>query len=141
VWSRQCSPPTQRRQRKTLLDAEGSIARLLAAREIPRSERERRENDALVEGSRGADVANTPAAVSRLTVRDEIENALSYYHTTFLLCARSPGSTLSSKNVAMERASSSVAQTVSAATNRMFARVTASQIASASAESCFCRLT
>jgi phosphoenolpyruvate carboxylase len=79
--------------------------------------------------------------VSRLTVRDEIENALSYYHTTFLLCARSPGSTLSSKNVAMERASSSVAQTVSAATNRMFARVTASQIASASAESFFCRLT
>jgi phosphoenolpyruvate carboxylase len=75
--------PTEAR-RKTLLDADGSIARLLAAREIPRGEREARES-AVVLKARVVQMWQTRLLrVTGLTVRDEIENALSYYHTTFL---------------------------------------------------------
>jgi phosphoenolpyruvate carboxylase len=75
--------PTEAR-RKTLLDAENSIARLLAARQHLRSERERQENEAQLK-ARAVQIWQTRLLrVSRLTVRDEIENALSYYHTTFL---------------------------------------------------------
>jgi phosphoenolpyruvate carboxylase len=75
--------PTEAR-RKTLLDAEASVARLLAARETLRTERERRENDALLKARVVQMWQTRLLRVSRLTVRDEIENALSYYRTTFL---------------------------------------------------------
>jgi phosphoenolpyruvate carboxylase len=75
--------PTEAR-RKTLLDAEGSIARLLAARESLHTERERRENHALLKARVVQMWQTRLLRVSRLTVRDEIQNALSYYHTTFL---------------------------------------------------------
>ncbi len=75
--------PTEAR-RKTLLDAEGSVARLLAAREYIRSARERRENAALLKARVVQMWQTRLLRVSHLKVRDEIENALSYYHTTFL---------------------------------------------------------
>ena len=75
--------PTEAR-RKTLLDAEGSVARLLAAREYLHSARERRENAALLKARVVQMWQTRLLRVSHLTVRDEIENALSYYHTTFL---------------------------------------------------------
>lgn len=75
--------PTEAR-RKTLLDAESRIARLLAEREYLRNENERRESEALLK-ARVVQVWQTRLLrFSSLTVRDEIENALSYYHTTFL---------------------------------------------------------
>lgn len=71
-------------QRKSLLDAAGSIAHLLAEREDLRTERERRQNEALLK-ARVVQIWQTRMLrVSRLAVRDEIENALSYYQTTFL---------------------------------------------------------
>ena len=75
--------PTEAR-RKTLLDAENSVAQLLAAREFLRSDRERRENAALLKARVVQMWQTRLLRVSHLTVRDEIENALSYYHTTFL---------------------------------------------------------
>ena len=75
--------PTEAR-RKTLLDAENSVARLLAAREFLQSPRERRENAALLKARVVQMWQTRLLRVSHLTVRDEIENALSYYHTTFL---------------------------------------------------------
>ncbi|HKY86154.1 MAG TPA: phosphoenolpyruvate carboxylase [Pseudorhodoplanes sp.] len=75
--------PTEAR-RKTLLDAEASVARLLAAREYQRTERERREHAALLKARVVQMWQTRLLRVSHLTVRDEIENALSYYHTTFL---------------------------------------------------------
>lgn len=75
--------PTEAR-RKTLLDVESSIARLLAAREHPRGEREARENEALLK-TRVVQMWQTSLLrASRLTVHDEIENSLSYYQTAFL---------------------------------------------------------
>ena len=75
--------PTEAR-RKTLLDAEGSVAQHLAAREHLHSARERRENAALLKARVVQMWQTRLLRVSHLTVRDEIENALSYYHTTFL---------------------------------------------------------
>lgn len=75
--------PTEAR-RKTLLDADSAIAQLLAARDQLRSERERRENDSLLKARVVQMWQTRLLRVSGLTVRDEIENALSYYHTTFL---------------------------------------------------------
>jgi len=75
--------PTEAR-RKTLLDAEGSVARLLAEREYLRSARARRENAALLKARVVQMWQTRLLRVSHLKVRDEIENALSYYHTTFL---------------------------------------------------------
>ena len=74
--------PTEAR-RKTLLDADASIARLLAMRESLRSERERRDNDALLKARVVQMWQTRLLRVSRLAVRDEIENALSYYQATF----------------------------------------------------------
>ena len=75
--------PTEAR-RMTLLNVESSIAQLLAARERLRSEREIQENDALLKARVVQMWQTRLLRFSRLTVRDEIENALSYYHTTFL---------------------------------------------------------
>jgi phosphoenolpyruvate carboxylase len=71
-------------QRKSLLDAEHKIAQLLAARDDLQTERERSHNEARLK-ARVVQLWQTRLLrFSRLTVRDEIENALSYYQTTFL---------------------------------------------------------
>ncbi|WP_036263721.1 phosphoenolpyruvate carboxylase [Methylocapsa aurea] len=71
-------------QRKSLLDAERSIAKLLVARESLVGEREKKQNEALLR-TRIAQLWQTRLLrYSRLSVRDEIENALGYYPTTFL---------------------------------------------------------
>ena len=71
-------------QRKSLLDPERDIFALLAERPGLLDPRERRRNEMLLQ-ARITQVWQTRLLRgSRLTVRDEIENALSYYHTTFL---------------------------------------------------------
>ena len=71
-------------QRKSLLDAELAIAELLAQRDTLEGERERERNEALLR-TRITQLWQTRLLRYRkLTVRDEIENALSYYRTTFL---------------------------------------------------------
>ncbi|MEO8651521.1 MAG: phosphoenolpyruvate carboxylase [Hyphomicrobiaceae bacterium] len=71
-------------QRKSTLDAERDIAELLAVRENLRTPRERAENEARLR-ARIAQLWQTRLLrAEKLTVRDEIENALSYYTSTFL---------------------------------------------------------
>ena len=71
-------------QRKSTLDAERDIADLLAARENLRSPREIADNEARLR-ARIAQLWQTRILrTERLTVRDEIENVLSYYTSTFL---------------------------------------------------------
>ncbi len=71
-------------QRRSLLDAERAIAQLLLARETVKGERERRQNDLLLR-ARIAQLWQTRLLrYARLTVRDEIENALGFYEMTFL---------------------------------------------------------
>jgi phosphoenolpyruvate carboxylase len=75
--------PTEVR-RKSLLDAEGAIAHLLAERENLKTRRERLQSDALLKARVVQMWQTRLLRVSRLMVLDEIENALSYYQTTFL---------------------------------------------------------
>ncbi len=71
-------------QRKSLLDAELAIAELLAERDTLYSTRDRTRNAAMLK-TRIVQLWQTRLLRFRkLTVRDEIENALSYYRTTFL---------------------------------------------------------
>ncbi|MDB5649987.1 MAG: ppc, partial [Hyphomicrobiales bacterium] len=71
-------------QRKSTLDAERDIADLLAAREQLHSRREISDNSARLR-ARIAQLWQTRLLrTEKLTVRDEIENALSYYTSTFL---------------------------------------------------------
>ena len=71
-------------QRKSILDAEHDIARLLAERDLPLTPKERVANTALLH-SRVATLWQTRMLrYSKLTVADEIDNALSYYRITFL---------------------------------------------------------
>ncbi|OYO25856.1 phosphoenolpyruvate carboxylase [Janthinobacterium sp. PC23-8] len=71
-------------QRKSILDAEHDIARLLAERDTPQTPKERQANLQLLR-SRVATLWQTRMLrYSKLTVADEIENALSYYRITFL---------------------------------------------------------
>ncbi len=71
-------------QRKSLLDTELAIAELLAQRDTLEHGRERERNEALLR-TRITQLWQTRLLRNRkLTVRDEIENALSYYRTTFL---------------------------------------------------------
>ncbi|HEX4768583.1 MAG TPA: phosphoenolpyruvate carboxylase [Lichenihabitans sp.] len=71
-------------QRKSLLDAELAIADLLLARDGLDHGRERERNEALLR-TRITQIWQTRLLRYRkLAVRDEIENALSYYRTTFL---------------------------------------------------------
>jgi phosphoenolpyruvate carboxylase len=71
-------------QRKSLLDTELAIADLLAARDTIYNDRDRAANTALLR-TRVTQLWQTRLLRYRkLTVRDEIENALSYYRTTFL---------------------------------------------------------
>jgi len=71
-------------QRKSILDAERTIAELVAARDELRTERERAHNAALLR-SRVTQLWQTRMLrTAKLSVADEIENALSYYQSTFL---------------------------------------------------------
>ncbi|MBB3258875.1 phosphoenolpyruvate carboxylase [Paraburkholderia bannensis] len=71
-------------QRKSTLDSQHDIARLLAEREQPLTHREREHNEALLRARVTSLWQTRMLRDARLTVGDEIENALSYYHTTFL---------------------------------------------------------
>lgn len=71
-------------QRKSILDAERDIARLLAERDSLRLPREQAANEAQMR-ARILQLWHTRLLrFTKLTVADEIENALSYYHSTFL---------------------------------------------------------
>lgn len=71
-------------QRKSTLDTERAIAELLAARDGLRGAGARAENEALLK-TRITQLWQTRILrFVKLTVRDEIENVLSYYNTTFL---------------------------------------------------------
>jgi phosphoenolpyruvate carboxylase len=71
-------------QRKSTLDAERAIAELLAQRDTLVSARDRAENEMLLR-ARIAQLWQTRILrYAKLTVRDEIENVLSYYRSTFL---------------------------------------------------------
>jgi phosphoenolpyruvate carboxylase len=75
--------PTEVR-RKSLLDAERAIFQLLAAREHLKTKAERAQNEMQLR-ARVLQLWQTELLrESRLTVRDEIENSLSYYRSTFL---------------------------------------------------------
>jgi phosphoenolpyruvate carboxylase len=71
-------------QRKSILDAERAIAELLAARTTELGEREAARNETRIR-ARVTQLWQTRMLRSaKLTVDDEIENALSYYRATFL---------------------------------------------------------
>jgi phosphoenolpyruvate carboxylase len=71
-------------QRKSILDAQHDITRLLAERDQPLTARERAQNEALLRARVTALWQTRMLRDSRLTVADEIENAVSYYRATFL---------------------------------------------------------
>lgn len=71
-------------QRKSILDAERAIAQLVEQRETLPTERDRAENEALIRARVTQLWQTRMLRTAKLSVSDEIENALSYYHTTFL---------------------------------------------------------
>lgn len=71
-------------QRKSILDAQREIARLLAERDTPLTTRERERNTTLLRAHVTKLWQTRMLRTTRLMVADEIENALSYYQTTFL---------------------------------------------------------
>ncbi|WP_323123090.1 phosphoenolpyruvate carboxylase [Burkholderia alba] len=71
-------------QRKSILDAQHDIARLLAERDQPLTTRERATNETLLRARVTTLWQTRMLRDARLTVADEIENALSYYRATFL---------------------------------------------------------
>lgn len=71
-------------QRKSILDAERAIAELVEQRDALRTERELRDNENLLRARITQLWQTRMLRYSKLTVADEIENALSYYHATFL---------------------------------------------------------
>ena len=71
-------------QRKSILDAERAIAELVGARDDLHTERERRDNEALLRARVTQLWQTRMLRTAKLTVADEIENALTYYQTTFL---------------------------------------------------------
>ncbi len=72
-------------QRKSILDAERAIARLLGERDAPqRLPRERADIDAQIRARVTQLWQTRLLRFTKLTVADEIENALSYYEATFL---------------------------------------------------------
>jgi phosphoenolpyruvate carboxylase len=71
-------------QRKSTLDAEHDIARLLAERDLPLTPKERARNLQLLQARIATLWQTRMLRYEKLTVADEIENALSYYRTTFL---------------------------------------------------------
>jgi phosphoenolpyruvate carboxylase len=71
-------------QRKSILDAEHDIAHLLAERDLPLTPKERVRNLQLLHARVATLWQTRMLRYSKLTVADEIENALSYYRTSFL---------------------------------------------------------
>ncbi|HEY2928970.1 phosphoenolpyruvate carboxylase [Piscinibacter sp.] len=71
-------------QRKSILDAERAIAELVEQREVLPTERERHDNEALIRARVTQLWQTRMLRTAKLRVSDEIENALSYYHSTFL---------------------------------------------------------
>jgi phosphoenolpyruvate carboxylase len=71
-------------QRKSILDAQRAISELLGARDGLRTERERRDNESLIRARVTQLWQTRMLRYTRLTVADEIENALTYYRSTFL---------------------------------------------------------
>ena len=71
-------------QRKSILDAEREIARLLAERDRPMTPKELAGNTELLHARIVTLWQTRMLRYSKLTVADEIENALSYYRITFL---------------------------------------------------------
>ena len=72
-------------QRKSILDAERAIARLLTERDDPQPlPRERADNEARIRARVTQLWQTRLLRFTKLTVADEIENALSYYEATFL---------------------------------------------------------
>jgi len=71
-------------QRKSTLDAERAIAELVEQRDTLPTERDRAENEALIRARVTQLWQTRMLRTAKLTVSDEIENALSYYHATFL---------------------------------------------------------
>ncbi len=71
-------------QRKSILDAEHDIARLLAERDLPLTPKERERNLQLLHARIATLWQTRMLRYTKLTVADEIENALSYYRSTFL---------------------------------------------------------
>ncbi len=70
-------------QRKSILDAERAIAELMEARDALATTREAAENETLLRARVTQLWQTRMLRYSKLTVADEIENALSYYHATF----------------------------------------------------------
>jgi phosphoenolpyruvate carboxylase len=70
-------------QRKSLLDAEREIARLLAQRDAPMAPRRRRQLDAELQARITQIWQTRLLRYTKLRVSDEIKNALSYYDSTF----------------------------------------------------------
>ncbi len=71
-------------QRKSILDAQREIARLLAERELPMTQRERERNTLHLRGCVTTLWQTRMIRENRLAVADEIDNALSYYDASFL---------------------------------------------------------
>ena len=71
-------------QRKSILDAEHAVAKLIGARDGLSTARELGDNEALLRARVTQLWQTRMLRTARLTVADEIENALSYYQTTFL---------------------------------------------------------
>jgi phosphoenolpyruvate carboxylase len=71
-------------QRKSILDAERAIAEFIGERDALQGERELRENEELMRARITQLWQTRMLRTAKLTVADEIENALSYYHATFL---------------------------------------------------------
>jgi len=71
-------------QRQSILDAERAIARLIAERASLSTARERADNEALLRARITQLWQTRMLRLAKLTVADEVENALSYYQSTFL---------------------------------------------------------
>jgi phosphoenolpyruvate carboxylase len=71
-------------QRKSILDAERAIAELVGERDRLGTAREREDNEAMLRARVTQLWQTRMLRPFKLTVSDEIENALSYYPTTFL---------------------------------------------------------
>ncbi|MGZ8251374.1 MAG: phosphoenolpyruvate carboxylase [Methylophilaceae bacterium] len=71
-------------QRKSILDIERSLSSLLADRTLLVSKKELERNHLMIQGAITALWQTRILRFSKLTVSNEIENALSYYQTTFL---------------------------------------------------------
>ena len=71
-------------QRKSILDAERAIAELVEQRDALHTERELAGNEALIRARVTQLWQTRMLRTARLSVADEIENALSYYDSTFL---------------------------------------------------------